>query len=170
MHQRREPENYAEYSVSQSLIHTLADVQLAQIGSGTRVWQFDLHGAENWPDGNICSHSVSHSEVVLGDRVTITTQAKLWDRLRVDYDMSIDLKGTFANDKFLHSMQFIVFFAKVIITVGEFTRRGGGDTASLNDWRTYNLGRSGSSHALHVLGCRRRGKLYTHRRICWGQP
>ena len=101
MHQRREPENYEEYSVSQSLIHTLADVQTAQIGNGTRVWQFVvvLPGAKIGEDCNICSHCLIENDVIIGDRVTIKSGVQLWDGLSVGDDVFIGPNVTFTNDK-----------------------------------------------------------------------
>ena len=107
MHQRRKSENYEEYSVSQSLIHTLADVQTAQIGTGTRVWQFVvvLHGAKIGEDCNICSHCLIENDVVIGDRVTVKSGVQLWDGLRVGNDVFIGPNASFTNDRFPRSRQ-----------------------------------------------------------------
>ena len=93
--------------MSQSLIHTLADVQTAQIGTGTRVWQFVvvLPGAKIGKDCNICSHSLIENDVVIGDRVTIKSGVQLWDGLRVGDDVFIGPNASFANDRFPRSRQ-----------------------------------------------------------------
>jgi len=107
MHQSREPENYEEYPVSQSFIHTLADVQSAQIGSGTRIGQFVvvLSGAKIGQDCNICSHCLIENDVVIGDRLTVKSGVQLWDGLRVGDDVFIGPNASFANDRFPRSRQ-----------------------------------------------------------------
>ena len=101
------PENDEEYFVSQPFIHTLADVQSAQIGSGTRVWQFVvvLSGAKIGQDCNICAHSLIENDVVIGDRVTVKSGVQLWDGLRVGDDVFIGPNASFANDRFPRSRQ-----------------------------------------------------------------
>jgi len=102
MNQSREPENYEEYPVSQSFIHTLADVQSVQIGTGTRIWQFVivLPGARIGEDCNICSHCLIENNVVIGDRVTVKSGVQLWDGLRVGNNVFIGPNVTFTNDKY----------------------------------------------------------------------
>ena len=87
--------------MSQSFIHTLADVQTAQIGKGTRVWQFVvvLPGAKIGADCNICSHCLIENDVIIGDRVTIKSGVQLWDGLSVGDDVFIGPNVTFTNDK-----------------------------------------------------------------------
>ena len=107
MCQNPRPENYEEYFVSQPFIHTLADVQSAQIGSGTRVWQFVvvLSGAKIGQDCNICSHCLVENDVVIGNRVTVKSGVQLWDGLRVGDDVFIGPNASFANDRFPRSRQ-----------------------------------------------------------------
>ena len=65
--------------MDQPFIHSLADVQSTTIGSNTRIWQFVvvLPGAKVGQDGNICSHCLIESDVVIGDRVTVKSGVQL---------------------------------------------------------------------------------------------
>lgn len=91
------------------MIHASADVQAAQIGQGTRIWQFVviLPNAVIGADCNICSHCLVENDVVMGDRVTIKSGVQLWDGLRVGNDVFIGPNATFANDKFPRSRQHL---------------------------------------------------------------
>lgn len=86
-------------------VHETTDLKSESIGAGTRVWQYVviLPGATIGKDGNICSHCLIESDVVIGDRVTIKSGAQLWDGLRVGDDVFIGPNVTFTNDKFPRS-------------------------------------------------------------------
>lgn len=98
-------------------IHSAADVQSAQIGSGTRIWQYVvvLPGAKVGEDCNICSHCFLENDVQLGDRVTVKSGVQLWDGLRVADDVFIGPNVSFCNDKFPRSRQQPEIFLKTII-------------------------------------------------------
>lgn len=87
--------------MNQPFIHALADVQSAEIGAGTRIWQFVviLPGASLGQDNNICSHCLIENDVILGDRVTVKSGVQLWDGLRVGDDVFIGPNVTFTNDR-----------------------------------------------------------------------
>jgi UDP-3-O-[3-hydroxymyristoyl] glucosamine N-acyltransferase len=72
-------------------IHPLADVGSAEIGEGTRVWQYAvvLPGAKIGRDCNICAHTFIEGNVVVGDRVTIKSGVYLCDGLVVEGGMSV---------------------------------------------------------------------------------
>jgi acetyltransferase-like isoleucine patch superfamily enzyme/dTDP-4-dehydrorhamnose 3,5-epimerase-like enzyme len=91
-------------------IHPLADVQTAQVGTGTNLWQFvvALPGARIGVDCNVCSHCFIENDVVIGDRVTIKNGVQLWDGLRIGNDVFIGPNVTFSNDKFPRSKQHMV--------------------------------------------------------------
>ena len=95
------PQSHLENEQIKSLIHPLADVQTAQIGDGTKVWQFvvALPGARIGGDCNICSHCFIENDVIIGDRVTIKNGVQLWDGLRVGDDVFVGPNVTFSNDK-----------------------------------------------------------------------
>ena len=81
-------------------IHTLTDVQSADIGAGTRIWQYVvvLPDARIGHDCNICSHCFIENDVVVGDRVTVKCGVQLWDGLRISDDVFIGPNVTFTND------------------------------------------------------------------------
>jgi UDP-2-acetamido-3-amino-2,3-dideoxy-glucuronate N-acetyltransferase len=81
-------------------IHPLADVGSAEIGEGTRVWQYAvvLPGAKIGRDCNICAHTFIEGNVVVGDRVTIKSGVYLWDGLVVEDDVFLGPNATFTND------------------------------------------------------------------------
>ena len=83
-------------------IHTSADVQATDIGSGSRIWQFSvvLAGAKIGQDCNICSHCFIENDVLVGDRVTVKCSVQLWDGLRIGNDVFIGPNVTFTNDKY----------------------------------------------------------------------
>ena len=87
---------------NQPFIHALADVQSADIGVGTSIWQFVvvLGGAKIGQDCNICSHCLIEGDVVVGNRVTVKNGVQLWDGLRVGDDVFIGPNVTFTNDKY----------------------------------------------------------------------
>lgn len=88
--------------MNQPFVHALADVQSADIGAGTRVWQFVvvLVGAKIGQNCNICSHCLIENDVIIGDRVTVKSGVQLWDGLRIASDVFIGPNVTFTNDKF----------------------------------------------------------------------
>jgi UDP-2-acetamido-3-amino-2,3-dideoxy-glucuronate N-acetyltransferase len=82
------------------MIHALADVQTADIGEDTRVWQFVviLAGAHIGAQCNICANVLIEGDVMLGNRVTVKSGVQLWDGLRVADDVFIGPNATFTND------------------------------------------------------------------------
>jgi acetyltransferase-like isoleucine patch superfamily enzyme/dTDP-4-dehydrorhamnose 3,5-epimerase-like enzyme len=101
-------------------IHSLADVQSATIGTGTRVWQFVvvLPGAKIGHECNICSHSLIENDVVIGDRVTVKSGVQLWDGLRVGNDVFIGPNASFTNDRFPRSKNQPEKFLQTLIEDG----------------------------------------------------
>lgn len=93
--------------MGKQMIHALADVQTADIGEDTRVWQFVviLAGARIGAQCNICGNVLIEGDVVLGDRVTVKSGVQLWDGLRVADDVFIGPNATFANDMYPRSRQ-----------------------------------------------------------------
>ena len=100
--------------------HPLADVQSAQIGSRTRVWQFSvvLPGARIGADCNINAHCFVENDVEIGDRVTVKCGVYLWDGLRVGDDVFIGPNVTFTNDRFPRSRQRPAQFLKTWVEAG----------------------------------------------------
>ncbi len=88
-----------------AFVHPLSDVQTADIGDGTRIWQFCvvLPGARIGRDCNVNAQCLIENDVVVGDRVTVKPGVQLWDGLRVDNDVFIGPNVTFTNDKYPRS-------------------------------------------------------------------
>ena len=86
-------------------IHPLADVGSADIGEGTRIWQFAvvLPGARIGRDCNICAHTFIEGGVIVGDGVTIKNGVHLWDGLVIEDDVFLGPNATFTNDAFPRS-------------------------------------------------------------------
>jgi UDP-2-acetamido-3-amino-2,3-dideoxy-glucuronate N-acetyltransferase len=86
-------------------IHPLANVGAADIGEGTRIWQFAvvLPGARIGRDCNICAHTFIESGVIVGNGVTIKSGVFLWDGLVVEDDAFLGPNATFTNDPFPRS-------------------------------------------------------------------
>ncbi len=101
-------------------IHPSADVQSAEIGDRTKIWQFCviLPGAEIGPDCNICSHVLIEGDVQIGSRVTVKSGVQLWNGLRVGDDVFIGPNATFTNDKFPRSKQYPEAFPCTTVLAG----------------------------------------------------
>lgn len=114
--------------MAHTFIHALADVQSANIGTGTRIWQFVvvLPGAKIGQACNICSHCLIENDVVIGDRVSIKSGVQLWDGLRVSDDVFIGPNVTFTNDK--HPKSGNVNFKLLYTRIESGASIGGGAT------------------------------------------
>lgn len=106
--------------MSDPMIHSSADIQSRNIGSGTRIWQYVvvLSNAVIGHDCNICSHCLIENDVILGDRVTVKSGVQLWDGLRVANDVFIGPNVTFTNDKFPRSKRHPESFSLTEIHAG----------------------------------------------------
>lgn len=84
-----------------SFIHPLSDCQSADIGEGTRVWQYCviLPGAKIGKNCNICSHCFIENDIIIGDNVTIKCGVQIWDGMRIEDDVFIGPNATFCNDR-----------------------------------------------------------------------
>lgn len=102
-------------------IHHSADVAAgAEIGDGSRVWQYVviLAGARIGREANICSHTLIESDVIVGDRVTVKSGVQLWDGLRLEDDVFIGPNVTFTNDMFPRSKHYFGSFLPTVIRQG----------------------------------------------------
>jgi len=108
--------------------HQLSDVNSADIGPNTSIWQFVivLRGARIGSDCNICSHVLIENDVVIGDRVTVKSGVQLWDGIRIEDDVFIGPNVTFTNDPFPRSKQYPPSFAVTVVKSGASI--GGGAT------------------------------------------
>ncbi len=103
-----------------AFIHPLSDVQTADIGEGTRVWQFCvvLPRARIGRDCNVNAQCLIENDVVLGDRVTVKPGVQLWDGVRVENDVFIGPNVTFTNDKYPRSRRPPPAFAQTWVRQG----------------------------------------------------
>ncbi len=111
-----------------SYIHPLADVAQAEIGEGTKVWQFVviLKGAVIGNDCNICAQSLIEGDVLIGNSVTIKSGVQLWDGTRIGNNVFIGPNVTFTNDLFPRSKVYPDKFTG--ITVKDFASIGANAT------------------------------------------
>ena len=84
-----------------NLIHPLANVGEANIGEGTRVWQFAvvLSGARIGRDCNLNAHVLVEGGAVIGDRVTLKCGVYVWDGIVLEDDVFCGPNATFTNDR-----------------------------------------------------------------------
>ncbi len=84
------------------MIHHLSDVQSANIGKNTNVWQFVviLKGAVIGENCNICANCFVENDVIVGNNVTVKCGVQLWDGVRLEDDVFVGPNATFCNDKF----------------------------------------------------------------------
>jgi UDP-2-acetamido-3-amino-2,3-dideoxy-glucuronate N-acetyltransferase len=131
------------------MIHPLADVQTATIGTNTRIWQFVviLKDAQIGDNCNICSHCFIENSVILGNNVTVKCGVYLWDGITIEDDVQIGPNVTFTNDKYPRAKQpFILQRTKIMknasigaaavilggITIGENAMIGAGSVVTKN--------------------------------------
>ena len=86
---------------AEMLIHPQALCESDTIGDNTRISAFThiLRGARIGSDCDISDHVFVDSDVVVGDRVTVSCGVQLWNGLRVGDDVVIGPNVTFAYDK-----------------------------------------------------------------------
>lgn len=106
--------------VNKPFIHHLADVQTAQIGQHTRIWQYAvvLKNAVIGENCNICAHTLIENDVVLGNNVTVKSGVYIWDGIRIEDDVFIGPNVTFTNDKYPRSKQYPDEFLQIHIAKG----------------------------------------------------
>ena len=87
------------------LYHPSADVQTANVGAGTRVWQnaVVLAGAQLGCNCNLCANTFVENDVIVGDNVTLKCGVSLWDGLRIGNDVFVGPNAVFCNDMYPRS-------------------------------------------------------------------
>lgn len=87
------------------MIHPLADVQSANIGTDTNIWQFCvvLADAVIGSNCNICANVMIENRVRIGNNVTVKSGVQLWDDIVVEDNVFIGPNATFTNDPFPRS-------------------------------------------------------------------
>jgi acetyltransferase-like isoleucine patch superfamily enzyme len=78
-----------------------AIVDTADVGAGTRIWEFVhvLRGARIGRDCNLNSHVFVENDVVIGDCVTVKCGVYLWDGIRLGDNVFVGPNVTFTNDR-----------------------------------------------------------------------
>ena len=101
-------------------IHPLSDVQTANIGDETMIWQFVviLPNAKIGSNCNINCHVFIENDVVLGDNVTIKSGVQVWDGLTIEDNVFVGPNVTFTNDLVPRSKQHLEKFRRTIIKKG----------------------------------------------------
>ena len=81
--------------------HPQAIVESSSIGSGTRVWAFARvqPKARIGRGSNICDHVFVENDVVIGDRVTVSSGVRLWDGITLEDDVFVGPNATFIDDR-----------------------------------------------------------------------
>lgn len=83
-------------------IHPLAEVSAAaQVGSGSRIWQFVvvLPGAIVGENSNICAQCFIEGGARVGSRVTVKNGVQLWDGVTLEDGVFVGPNVTFTNDR-----------------------------------------------------------------------
>ena len=101
-------------------IHSLAEVQSSNIGSGTSIWQFCviLEGARIGANCNICAQVFIENDVLIGNNVTIKNGVQLWDGVLIEDNVFIGPNVAFTNDLFPRSKDYPDKFLRTTIKVG----------------------------------------------------
>lgn len=102
------------------MIHPLAYVEEAEIGAGTKVWQFVviLKGARIGSNCNLNAHTLVEGGAIVGDRVTLKSGVYVWDNVILEDDVFCGPNATFTNDKFPKSRQRPARFERTLVRAG----------------------------------------------------
>jgi len=101
-------------------IHPTSDVQSANIGDDTLIWQncVILKNAQIGKNCNINFNVFIENDVFIGDNVTIKPGVQVWDGVRIGNNVFIGPNTTFTNDLFPRSKQYPQSFIETIIEEG----------------------------------------------------
>lgn len=101
-------------------IHELADCHSANIGDGTKIWQFAviLESAIIGENCNINCHTFIENDVKIGNNVTLKSGVFLWDGIIIDDNVFVGPNVTFTNDKYPRSKHYPEAFQKTVIKRG----------------------------------------------------
>jgi len=101
-------------------IHPTAEVQTAQIGEETIIWQYCviLKRAQIGSNCNINYNVFIENDVKIGNNVTIKSGVQIWDGVIIEDDVFVGPNVTFTNDKYPRSKQYPEQFTQTIIREG----------------------------------------------------
>lgn len=102
------------------MIHTKADVQSANIGHDTKIWQFCviLPGAIIGNNCNINCNVFIENDVILGNNITVKPGVQLWDGITIEDNVFIGPNCTFTNDLYPRSKDYSIPTQKILIREG----------------------------------------------------
>lgn len=102
------------------MVHSTADVQSQNIGTGTTIWQYVvvLPEAVIGDNCNINAHCFIENNVVIGNNVTLKCGVYLWDGITIADNVFVGPNVTFTNDKYPRSKQYPAEYLKTIIEDG----------------------------------------------------
>lgn len=131
-------------------MHELASCSSADIGEGSKIWQFTqiLAGARIGKDCNISAGVFIEGQVTLGDRVTVKSGTQMWNGVTVEDDAFVGPNVTFTNDRNPRSKNYPPQWETTIVksgssiggnatilpgvTIGEFAMIGAGAVVVAN--------------------------------------
>ena len=101
-------------------VHATSDVQTTNIGTGTKIWQFNviLPGAKIGKNCNICSHCFIENHVVVGDNVTLKAGVYLWDGITLEDNVFVGPGVLFTNDNYPRSKDHTKDFLRTFVCEG----------------------------------------------------
>lgn len=102
------------------MIHPLSDVQTANIGIDTSIWQYTivLKGARIGHNCNINCQIFIENDVTIGNNVTIKPGVQVWDGVTIEDDVFIGPNVTFTNDLVPRSKKYPESYEKTIVAKG----------------------------------------------------
>lgn len=101
-------------------IHPLADVQTANIGDDTTIWQFCviLKDAVIGANCNINCQVFIENDVKIGNSVTIKPGVQIWDGVTLEDNVFIGPNATFTNDLMPRSKVYPEKFERTLVKRG----------------------------------------------------
>ena len=102
------------------MTHETSDVQSADIGEGTTIWQYCvvLPGAVIGRNCNLNCHVFVENDVVLGDDVTVKSGVQIWDGITLEDRVFVGPNVTFTNDPLPRSKQYPEAFDATVVRRG----------------------------------------------------
>ncbi len=99
------------------MIHRLSDVQSADIGKDTNIWQFCvvLKNAKIGNNCNINANVLIENDVLIGDNVTVKSGVQIWDGIILEDNVFVGPNVTFTNDFTPRSKQYPSEFLKTCV-------------------------------------------------------
>ncbi len=99
------------------MIHRLSDVQSADVGKDTNIWQFCvvLKNAKIGKNCNINANVLIENDVLIGNNVTVKSGVQIWDGIILEDNVFVGPNVTFTNDFTPRSKQYPSEFLKTFV-------------------------------------------------------